>query len=138
MHSIFVVPAAIAAITLISASVVLYRRKFLSVRYFVGWVVFGASLGVGSLVLAVVHGRVRSEVLAVGLVSMGLITLLGLLVQLSISVSGLQRQLRQVAQAVALLSAKETENQRDFDNRTSDPLPSKSVTSQPVGSESVR
>jgi hypothetical protein len=110
MRSIFVVPAAIAAIALIVASVVLYRGKFLSVRYFVGWVVVGASLGVGSLVLALVHGRVSSEVLTVGLVSLGLITLLGLLVQLSISVSGLQRQLRQVAQAVALLGANQAED----------------------------
>jgi Uncharacterized conserved protein (DUF2304) len=110
MRSIFVVPSAVAAVALLVASVVLYRGKFLSVRYFVGWVVVGASLGVGSLVLALVHGRVSSEVLTVGLVSLGLITLLGLLVQLSISVSGLQRQLRQVAQAVALLGANQAED----------------------------
>jgi hypothetical protein len=109
VRSIFVVPSAIAAIALLVASVVLYRGKFLSVRYFVGWVAVGASLGIGSLVLASVHGRVRSEVLTVGLVSLGLITLLGLLVQLSISVSGLQRQLRQVAQAVAVLSTLQAE-----------------------------
>ena len=120
MRSIFVVPSAIAAITLIIASVILYRRKFLSVRYFVGWVVVGASLGVGSLVLAVVHGRVRSEVLTATAVSVGLIVLLGLLVQLSISVSGLQRQLRQVAQAVALLSTNQTGAQSIFDNQISD------------------
>jgi hypothetical protein len=109
VRSIFVVPSAIAAIALLVASVVLYRGKLLSVRYFVGWVAVGASLGIGSLVLASVHGRVRSEVLTVGLVSLGLITLLGLLVQLSISVSGLQRQLRQVAQAVAVLSTLQAE-----------------------------
>ncbi len=120
MRSIFVVPSAIAAITLIIASVILYRRKFLSVRYFVGWNVVGASLGVGSLVLAVVHGRVRSEVLTATAVSVGLIVLLGLLVQLSISVSGLQRQLRQVAQAVALLSTNQTGAQSIFDNQISD------------------
>lgn len=111
MRSIFVVPAALASIALLVASVALYRRKLLSVRYFVGWIVVGASLGVGALVFALMHGRVRSEVLTVSLVSVGLITLLGLLVQLSISVSGLQRQLRQVAQAVALLSANRSETE---------------------------
>lgn len=105
MRSIFVVPEAIASIVLIIASVVLYRRKLLSVRYFVGWAAVGVSLGVGALVLALVNGKVRSEVLTASVVSTGLLVLLGLLVQLSISVSGLQRQLRQVAQAVALLSA---------------------------------
>ncbi len=104
MRSIFVVPAAIGAIALIVASVVLYKRKYLSARYFVGWVAVGASLGVGALVLALVHDKVGSDVLTAAAVSAGLLALLGLLVQLSISVSGLQRQLRQVAQAVALLS----------------------------------
>jgi hypothetical protein len=119
VRSIFVVPAAISAIALLVASVALYRGKYLSVRYFVGWVAVGASMGIGSLVLALVHGRVGSEVLAVGLVSLGLITLLGLLVQLSISVSGLQRQLRQVAQAVALLSTNQAEGQGVFDDQFS-------------------
>jgi Uncharacterized conserved protein (DUF2304) len=104
VRSIFVVPAAIGAIALIVASVVLYRRKYLSARYFVGWVAVGASLGIGSLVLALVHQKVGSEVLTASAISVGLLALLGLLVQLSISVSGLQRQLRQVAQAVALMS----------------------------------
>jgi Uncharacterized conserved protein (DUF2304) len=104
MRSIFVVPAAIGAIALIVASVVLYRQKYLSARYFVGWVAVGASLGIGALVLALVHQKVGSEVLTASAISVGLLALLGLLVQLSISVSGLQRQLRQVAQAVALLS----------------------------------
>jgi hypothetical protein len=109
VRSIFVVPTAIAAIALIVASVVLYRRKMLSVRYFVGWTAVGASLGIGALVLALMHGRVGSEVLTATAVSIGLVTLLGLLVQLSISVSGLQRQLRQVAQAVAILGASQAE-----------------------------
>jgi uncharacterized membrane protein YfcA len=111
VRSIFVVPAAIASITLLVSSVALYRRKLLSVRYFVGWIAVGASLGIGALVLALVHGRVRSEVLVATLVLVGLLALLGLLVQLSISVSGLQRQLRQVSQAIALLSTTRNETE---------------------------
>jgi hypothetical protein len=119
VRSIFVVPAAIASIALLIASVVLYRRKLLSVRYFVGWIAVGTFLGIGALVLALVHSRVRSEALTATLATVGLITLLGLLVQLSISVSGLQRQLRQIAQAVALLGANRNEAGSSSDDRAS-------------------
>jgi 4-amino-4-deoxy-L-arabinose transferase-like glycosyltransferase len=121
VRSIFVVPVAIGAITLIVASVVLYRRKLLSARYFVGWIAVGASLGIGALVLALVHQKVGSDALTAIAVSVGLVALLGLLVQLSISVSGLQRQLRQVAQAVALLSTTSHPGQ-DATDPTSDGL----------------
>ena len=105
MHSTIVIPVGVSAIALIIASVVLYRRRLLSVRYFVGWIAVGSSLAVGSLVLAFVHDPLDSAAITAILGSIALIILLGLLVQLSISVSGLQRQLREIAQAVALLRA---------------------------------
>jgi Uncharacterized conserved protein (DUF2304) len=121
VRSIFVVPAAVASIALTVASVMLYRAKLLSVRYFVGWVAVGMSLGIGAIVLALVHDQVGSDVLRASLVCVGLVTLLGLLVQLSISVSGLQRQLRQVSQAVALLSTNQKAADQHANEAASDP-----------------
>jgi hypothetical protein len=86
-----------------AATIWLFRANKLSFRYLAGWCVVGVGLVVTSLVSAAVgRGRHTSlEVLAVG----GLTLLIAILVQLSISVSGLQRQVRDVAERLALLLA---------------------------------
>ena len=94
---------ALLGFALAAASFRLFRKGLLSFRYFLGWVAVGAALLSSALGFLLVGVPTRTELAIAGFLFAAL--LLALLVQLSISVSGLQRQLRDVAEAVALHSA---------------------------------
>lgn len=85
--------------------VVLARRQLITLRYAIGWTaiaitaVLGAALTPLVQPLAAVFGMSPTGVLLVA----ATVALLGITVQLSVSVSGLQSQLRDVAEANALL-----------------------------------
>lgn len=113
----FVQVAVVVTIALVSAMVVLYlaRRGKLTFRYTAGWVglfVLAAGLGVfAPLTMPIADwiGVTPGVVVTMG-AALGLLTIC---VQLSISISGLQEQLRRVTEEVALLtersSAEESE-----------------------------
>jgi hypothetical protein len=88
--------------------VTLARRRLLSFRYTIGWLALG---GVG-LLAAMLTGLVQplADVLGVTPTSVFALAGTGILliitVQLSISVSGLQAQVRQLAEALALLDSR--------------------------------
>ena len=84
------------------------RKHLLSLRYTVGWVV----LGVVVTLSAVLSPFVEPLANAVGMTATGVLlalasrTLLLICIQLSISVSGLSSQLRELTEANALLGAR--------------------------------
>jgi len=84
----------------------LARRELITLRYAAGWMFVGGLAVVGSIVtpliepLAELFGMSPTGVL----LGVATVTLLAIAVQLSISVSGLQSQLREVAESAALLS----------------------------------
>jgi hypothetical protein len=101
------VAAILGTLVLISV-VMLYRRRQLSFRYAVGWTLV-ATLGIlsGVFVWAVepIAGSLGlSSAALLGLAAFVFVTLIA--IQLSISISGLQRQLRTVAEEVARLRLK--------------------------------
>lgn len=83
----------------------LVRRKLLSLRYAAGWMFVGGLAVVGSIgtplvePIADLFGMSPTGVL----LGVATVTFLVIAVQLSISVSGLQSQLRDVAESAALL-----------------------------------
>lgn len=98
-----VLVAAIAGIAMIIAVVRLSRRGQLSFRYTVGWI-FVASVGVlgGSLAplaepIAELFGLSPAALLS--FVALVFVTMIA--IQLSISISGLQKQLHKLAQEIA-------------------------------------
>ena len=88
----------------------LARRRVLSLRYTLGWLVL-AALG---LLAASLTGLVEPAARYLGVTPTAFfamatsIVLLAIAVQLSISVSGLQRQVRRLAEAHALLADQST------------------------------
>ncbi len=84
------------------------RRHLLTLRYTVGWVVLAVVLTLSALL----SGFVEPVANAVGMTATGVLlalasgTLLLICIQLSISVSGLSSQLRELTEANALLAAR--------------------------------
>ena len=102
--------ACLFAIGVISLS----RRGRISFRYTVGWLTLCLLSAVGGLLLPVIEPLSRKLQLdAFSLVgALAVIVLLGLCIQLSISISGLQSQLRRLNEDLAL-QKKELDDLRD-------------------------
>ena len=95
---------AIVACLFAVAVLSLSRRGNISFRYTIGWLSLCALSAVGGLLLPVIEPlsqKLRLDAFSlVG--ALAVIVLLGLCIQLSISISGLQRQLRRLNEDVAL------------------------------------
>jgi hypothetical protein len=102
--------ALIASISIVfgSSIVILARRRALSLRYTVGWL----AIAIVGLIAASLAAFVQPTARQLGITPTALfamamsVLLLVIAVQLSISVSGLQRQVRRLAEAHALLADK--------------------------------
>ena len=92
----------------------LSRRNRISFRYTIGWLALSMFSAVGGLLLPVIEPLSEQFQLdAFSLVgAVAVIVLLSLCIQLSISISGLQRQLRKLNEDVAL-QKKEIDDLRD-------------------------
>lgn len=92
----------------------LSRRGRLSTRYSIGWIcvaIVGLLSGVFVLMAAPIAAFLGlSAAGLVGLITLGFIVLIAL--QLSISISGLQRQLRAVAEEVAKITIQDPDHPR--------------------------
>ena len=105
---------AIVACLFAVAVVVLSKRGRISFRYTMGWLTLSVLSAVGGLLLPVIEPLSRKFQLgAFSLVgALAVIVLLSLCIQLSISISGLQRQLRKLNEDIAL-QKKEIDDFRD-------------------------
>ena len=105
---------AIVACCFAIAIVMLSRRNRISFRYTIGWLALSMFSAVGGLLLPVIEPLSEQFQLdAFSLVgAVAVIVLLSLCIQLSISISGLQRQLRKLNEDVAL-QKKEIDDLRD-------------------------
>ena len=94
--------------------IVLSRRNRISFRYTMGWLTLSALSAVGGLLLPVIEPLSKKLQLdAFSLVgALAVIVLLSLCIQLSISISGLQRQLRKLNEDIAI-QKKEIDHLRD-------------------------
>ncbi len=99
--------------------VLLARRQLISLRYALGWTLISFTGLLGAAVtplvtpLAAAFGMSPTGVLLAG----ATIVLLGITLQLSVSVSGLQAQVRDVAEAHALLARRLQDQQSDAVDR---------------------
>lgn len=97
---------ATGGVLLAAAAITLARRRLITLRYMLGWL----AIAVVTLVAAAAASLVRPlaelfSMTATGVLLAGATVLLvAIAVQLSISVSGLQAQLRELAEAHALLA----------------------------------
>jgi hypothetical protein len=101
--------------TVLSAGVIYSSRKQkISFRYTVGWLILFGFMALGGLAIPKIEKVAdQFEVSpAAFIAAISAFLLLGLCVQLSISISGLQRQLRKVNEDVAL-QKKEIDDLRD-------------------------
>jgi len=93
-----------SAITFAALVINLSRRNLLSFRYTVGWLVLLAIAALSSLVTPLVRpiADVLGTTEGVVVSAIAVVVLLTICIQLSISVSGLQAQIRKIAEDVAL------------------------------------
>ena len=105
---------AVVACAFAVAIIVLSRRNRISFRYTMGWLTLSVLSAVGGLLLPVIEPLSQKFQLgAFSLVgALAVIVLLSLCIQLSISISGLQRQLRKLNEDIAL-QKKEIDDFRD-------------------------
>ena len=105
---------AVVACAFAVAIIVLSRRNRISFRYTMGWLTLSVLSAVGGLLLPVIEPLSRKFQLgAFSLVgALAVSVLLSLCIQLSISISGLQRQLRKLNEDIAL-QKKEIDDFRD-------------------------
>ena len=105
---------AVAALIFAVVIIRLSRQQSISFRYTVGWLVLcGISMFAGLLIPIIKPLASRLQLDAFTLVgASAIIVLLALCIQLSISISGLQRQLHQVNEDLALFK-KEVDKSRD-------------------------
>ena len=98
--TIAIVSASIALLVLVMA-----RRQRLSFRYTIGWLLFLGLGAVSALLLPAVQPIARELGVTPGVVvsSLAVIALLAICIQLSVSISGLQEQVRSLAEESALL-----------------------------------
>ena len=98
----------IGGVGLAAIILLLARRRLISLRYTLGWLAVATTVTVSSLFAGLVKpvaDRFEMSPTAVFLAS-ATVLLVGISIQLSISVSGMQNQIRQLAEANALLSAR--------------------------------
>ena len=105
---------AVVACAFAIAIIMLSRRNRISFRYTMGWLTLSVLSAVGGLLLPVIEPLSRKFQLgAFSLVgALAVIVLVGLCIQLSISISGLQQQLRKLNEDLAL-QKKEIDDLRD-------------------------
>ena len=105
---------AIVACAFAVAVVVLSRKGRISFRYTIGWLALCALSAFGGLMLPVIETLSRKFQLdAFSLIgALSIIVLLSLCIQLSISISGLQSQLRKLNESFAI-QQKELDDLRD-------------------------
>lgn len=108
---------AVLSVVFITLVVVLARRQMLTFRYAFGWFVVFFISGTAGLFVPLVEPiadvlQVAPSMVFVGLV---IVALLLISIQLSISISGLQRKLQDLAEKVALM---QRQDQRDQQSRT--------------------
>ena len=107
-EAIQILEVAIIALLMGSFILAIARRQLISFRYTLGWLGLCAVTLLGALLVPVVEPIARilrvDPFTVVG--GSAFLILLAICIQLSISISGLQRQLRQVNEVVALLRDK--------------------------------
>lgn len=105
---------AVVACAFAIAIIMLSRRNRISFRYTMGWLTLSVLSAVGGLLIPVIEPLSRKFQLdAFSLVgALAVIVLVGLCIQLSISISGLQQQLRKLNEDLAL-QQKELDDLRD-------------------------
>jgi hypothetical protein len=105
---------AVVACAFAIAIIMLSRRNRISFRYTMGWLTLSVLSAVGGLLIPVIEPLSRKFQLdAFALVgALSVIVLVGLCIQLSISISGLQQQLRKLNEDLAL-QKKEIDDLRD-------------------------
>lgn len=107
---------AAGGVLIASFILMLARRRLLSTRYAIGWLVIGGLIAIAAALLPFVGriGRLANMTPTAVLLTMSSVLLLAISIQLSISVSLLQERLRTTAEAHALLAARMDElEQRD-------------------------
>jgi hypothetical protein len=106
-----VLQIAVVSILFLILIVSLSRKGRLSFRYSLGWFAVFAIAALGGVLVPIVDpiaSLLRVSVLAV-VVGVVVCLLLLICIQLSISISGLQRQLRSLAEDIALRTVKESD-----------------------------
>jgi hypothetical protein len=95
----------VGAVALMTSTVVLVRRRMLSLRYGLGWLTLSALGFIGTPLLSIADSQVHKFGFTPTGFSLGvLIAFLGLIcLQLSISLSGLHRAVQDLAEHAALL-----------------------------------
>lgn len=95
---------ALGGLGLVAVVVVLARRRLVTTRYALGWILVAAAVVVAASATGFVGelGTVAGMTPTAVFLALATVTLVGLALQLSISVSGLQSQLRDVVEALAL------------------------------------
>jgi hypothetical protein len=107
----------VGALALMTSTVVLVRRRLLSLRYGLGWL----TVALIGLVGAPLLGPIVTEVRKLGFTATGfslgvLVAFLGLIcLQLSISLSGLHRAIQDLSEHAALVEERLSELERDRD-----------------------
>lgn len=109
----------VGAVGLMVSSVVLVRRRLLSIRYGLGWLTVAAVGIVGAPLLGLVSSQIDRLGFTETGFSLGLfIAFLGLVcLQLSISLSGLHHAVRDLAEYSALAEQRLTELERERSER---------------------
>ncbi len=115
--SIQAVIVMLGAIVLMASTVILVRRRLLSIRYGLGWLTVSILGLVGAPLLGVITRHVRHLGFTATGFSLGiLIAFLGLIcLQLSISLSGLHRAIQDLSEHAALVEHRLHELERDTD-----------------------
>lgn len=91
-----------------AAVVLLARRQLISLRYALGWTLISTSGVAAALLVPLVQPVARQFGMSPTglLLALATLILLGITLQLSVSVSGLQRQIQDLAEAQALLASR--------------------------------
>ena len=105
---------AAAGVGLCIVSLLLARKHLITVRYALGWTTIGALVILGSLFTGLVPkvGDIAGMTPTAVLLAFAVIILVSIAIQLSISVSGLQRQVRDAIEREALNSVTEPNQSR--------------------------
>jgi hypothetical protein len=110
---------ALASVLIAGGVLVLARRQRLSFRYAIGWMLFLGLGVVSALLLPIVQPAARQLGVTPGVIvsSLAVIALLAICIQLSVSISGLQEQVRSLAEESALLRAEVVVDSEGDDGR---------------------
>lgn len=114
-QTIQLVEIAVVALVFALAVIRLARRQLLSFRYAVGWLSLAAVALLAGLLIPIVGpiaDRLRIEEFTL-VAAVAVVLLLVVCVQLSISISGLQRNVQRLAEEIAMLRAKSASNVDD-------------------------